>query len=91
MRRLIGLASLLTLLTAGIALAGVSEVVLNDPNVDETRSSASDGYLVWSANTEGKPRQFHSYVRADGGQPVRINPTGTTSFGAAIDQTRIAW
>ena len=91
MRRLIGLASLLTVLTAGMALAATPEVVLNDPKVDEMRSSASDGYLVWSANTEAKPNRYHSYVRADGGQPVRINPTGTTSFGAAIDQTRIVY
>jgi hypothetical protein len=90
-RRLIGLASLLTLLMAGIALAATPEVVLNAPKVDEMRSSASDGYLVWSANTEAKPNRYHSYVRADGGQPVRINPTGTTSFGAAIDQTTIVY
>ena len=91
MRRLIGLTSLLTLFTAGVALAAVPEVVLNDPNVVENRSSASDGYLVWSANTAAKPRQYHSYVRADGGQPVRINPTGTKSLGAAIDQTTIVY
>ena len=90
MRRLIVLASLVTLFTAGIALAAV-EVVLNEPNVDEVRSSASDGYLVWSANSEGKPNRYHSYVRADGGQPVRINPTGTHSSGAAIDQTTIVY
>lgn len=91
MRRLIGLASMLTVLAAGVALAAVPEVVLNDPNVDENRSSASDGYLVWSATTEGKPRQVHSYVRADGGQRVRINPRGTRSYGAAIDQTTIVY
>ena len=90
-RRLIGLASLLTLLMAGIALAATPEVVLNAPDVDEFRSSASDGYLVWSANSEAKPNRSHSYVRADGGQPVRINPTGTQSFGATIDGTTIVY
>ena len=91
MRRLIGLASLLTLLMAGIALAATPEVVLDDPKVDEFRSSASDGYLVWSANSEAKPNRYHSYVRADGGQPVRINPTGTKSYGATIDGTTIVY
>ena len=91
MRRLIGLASVLTLFTAGISLAAVPEVVLNDPNIDESHSSASDGYLVWSANSEAKPNRYHSYVRADGGQPVRINPTGTKSYAATIDGTTIAY
>ena len=91
MRRLIGLASLLAFFTAGIALAAVPEVVLNDPNVDEMRSSVSDGYLVWSANTEAKPGRYNSYVQADGGQPVRINPIGTKSFSATIDQTTIVY
>ena len=90
-RRLIGLASLLTLLMAGIALAATPEVVLNEPNVDEFRSSASDGYLVWSANSEAKPNRYHSYVRADGDQPVRINPTGSKSYGATIDGTTIVY
>ena len=65
-RRLIGLVSLLTLLMAGIALAATPEVVLNEPKVDEGPSSASDGFLVWSANSEAKPNRYHSYVRADG-------------------------
>ena len=91
MRRLIGLASLLTLLMAGIALAATPEVVLDAPNVDEGPSSASDGFLVWSANSEAKPNRYHSYVRADGGQPVRINPTGTQSYGATIDGTTIVY
>ena len=94
MRRLIGLASLFTLFTlftAGIALAAVPEVVLNDPNVDELHSSASNGYLVWSANSEARPGRYISYVRADGGQPVRINPQGTKSYGATIDGTTIVY
>ncbi len=90
-RRLIGLASLLALFTAGTALAAVPEVVLNDPNVDETRSSVSDGYLVWSANKEATPNHYHSYVQADGGQPVRINPMGTQSVSATIDGTTIVY
>ena len=60
MQRLIVLASLLTLLTAGIALAAIPEVVLDHPKVDEGPSSASDGFLVWSANSEAKPNRYHS-------------------------------
>jgi hypothetical protein len=84
-RRLIGLTSLLTIFTVGIAVAAVPEVVLNEPNVEESHGSASGGYLVWSANSEERPRRYHSYVRADGGQPVRINPPGVQSFSVAID------
>ena len=53
--------------------------------------SASDGYLVWSANSEAKPNRSNSYVMADGGDPVRVNPAGTRSFDAAIDDTTVAY
>jgi hypothetical protein len=74
-----------------IARAATPEVVLNDPAVDEGTSSASAGYLVWSANSEARPNRYHSYVMADGGSPVRVDPVGAQSFGAAIDGTTIVY
>jgi hypothetical protein len=91
MRRLIGLAGLLVLLTSSVAMAAAPEVVLNQRRVDETRSSVSDGYLVWSANTAAKPQRYNSYVRPDGGSRSRINPVGTRSYSATIDGTTIVY
>ena len=87
-----GLVAALALVTnATVAYAATPEVVLNDPAVRENTPSASDGYLVWSANSEAKPGRFHSYVLADGGSPVRIDPAGGQSRGAAIDGTTIVY
>jgi hypothetical protein len=91
-RRFIGLAATRVFVSvAAIAGAATPEVVLDEPGVFEGPSSASEGYLVWSSNSEAKPNRFHSYVMADGGSPVRIDPPGTQSFGAAIDGTTIAY
>ena len=91
-RRLLGLGLTFALIpAAGIAAAATPEVVLNDPAVVEQASSASDGYLVWSANSDAHPNRFNSYVMADGGDPVRVNPEGTRSFAAAIDDTTVAY
>ena len=92
MRRLFGLGVTLALISvAGMAAAATPEVVLNDPAVVEQASSASDGYLVWSANSDAHPNRFNSYVMADGGDPVRLNPTGTRSLAAAIDDTIVVY
>ena len=92
MRRLLGLGLTLALISvAGIAAAATPELVLNDPAVNERVPSASDGYLVWSANSEARPNRTHSYVMADGGDPVRVNPAGTQSFEAAIDGTTVVY
>ncbi|MEP6757996.1 MAG: hypothetical protein ABJB55_02245 [Actinomycetota bacterium] len=92
MRRLIGLIGTIALVSmATIASAATPEVVLDDPGVYEYASSASDGYLVWSANSKAKPDKTHSYVMADGGSPVRIDPPGGQSFSAAIDGTTIVY
>ena len=91
MRRPIGLAIALTILTAMTASAAEPELVLNDPQVDEHNSSASDGFLVWTADSHAHPRRYNSYVRPGGGQRSRINPEGTQSFGAAIDGTTIVY
>lgn len=87
-RRLIALVATLVLavIVTVAAYAATPEIVLNDPAVHELWSSASDGYLVWSANSEAKPTSYHSYVLADGGSPVRIG-----SFGASIDGTTIVY
>ena len=87
-----GLVAALALVTsATVAYAATPEVVLDDPAVRENTPSASDGYLVWSADSEAKPGRFHSYVLADGGSPVRIDPAGGQSRGAAIDGTTIVY
>lgn len=92
MRRLLGLGLTLALISVeGIAAAATPEVVLNDPAVNERVPSASDGYLVWSADSEARPNRTNSYVMADGGDPVRVNPAGTQSFEAAIDGTTVAY
>ena len=92
MRRLLGLGLTLALISvAGIAAAATPEVVLNDPAVNEVGPSASDGYLVWSADSEARPNRTNSYVMATGGDPVRINPAGTQSYEAAIDGTTVVY
>lgn len=92
MRRLIGLAVTLAFVSiAAIAGAATSEKVLNEPGVDEVDPSASDGYLVWTADTEARPFRYHSYVMADGGDPVRINPVGTQSPAVSIDGATIVY
>jgi hypothetical protein len=91
-RRLIALVATLVLATiATVAYAATPEVVLNDPAVNETSASASEGYLVWSANSEAKPNRYHSYVMAGAGSPVRIDPAGAQSYSAAIDGTTIVY
>jgi hypothetical protein len=90
-RRLIAVVAGLVIASATIAQAATPEPVLNDPAVDEIRSSASEGHLVWSANSEARPGRYHSYVMADGGSPVRIDPAGGHSFGAAIDGTTVVY
>jgi hypothetical protein len=88
----VGTFALVTLvLAATVAYAATPEVVLDDPAVRESSPSASDGYLVWSANSEAHPARYHSYVMADAGSPVRIDPAGGQSFGAAIDGTTIVY
>ena len=64
---------------------------MNDPAVNEVGPSASDGYLVWSADSEARPNRTNSYVMATGGDPVRINPAGTQSYEAAIDGTTVVY
>ncbi len=87
-----GLVAALALATiATAAYAATPQVVLDDPAVNETAPSASDGYLVWSANSEARPDRYHSYVMAGAGSPVRIDPAGTQSRGAAIDGTTIVY
>jgi hypothetical protein len=92
MRRLVGLLATIVLATlATVAYAGSPEVVLDEPGVIENVPSASDGYLVWSANSEATPNRTHSYVMADAGSPVRIDPPGAQSFSAAIDGTTVVY
>jgi hypothetical protein len=76
---------------SSVAQAGTTEVVLNQPGINEHNSSVADGYLVWTANTEARPSREDSYVMAAGGPAVRINPAGTHSHGAAIDGTTIVY
>jgi hypothetical protein len=91
-RRLIGLAATLVFVSiAAIAGAATSEKVLNEPGVDEVDPSASDGYLVWTADRQARPFRYHSYVMADGGAPVRINPAGTQSPAVSIDGDTIVY
>lgn len=91
-RRLVGLSARLVLVSiAAIASAATSETVLNEPGVDEVDPSASDGYLVWTADSEARPFRYHSYVMADGGAPVRINPAGTESPAVSIDGATIVY
>ncbi|MGH2539237.1 MAG: hypothetical protein ACRDGK_01800 [Actinomycetota bacterium] len=92
MRRLIGLAATLVFVsTAAVAGAATPEKVLNEPGVDEVDPSASDGYLVWTADTEARPFRYNSYVMADGGTRVRINRAGTQSPAVSIDGDTIVY
>ncbi len=76
---------------ATVAYAATPVVVLDDPGVQENTSSASDGYLVWSAKSKASPNRSHSYVMAGAGSPVRIDPPGGQSYSAAIDGTTIVY
>ena len=92
MRRLIGLlATLVFVSIAAIAGAATPEEVLDDPGVNENQSSASAGYLVWSANSEARPNHYNTFVRPDAGARVRVNPLGTQSHTATIDGTTIVY
>jgi hypothetical protein len=90
-RRLIAVVAGLVIATATIAQAATPEEVLNEPGVDEEVPSASAGYLVWTANSEARPNRYNSYVMADGGSAVRINPGGTHSHAAAIDGITVVY
>ena len=76
---------------ATVAYAATPGVVLDEPGVQENTSSASDGYLVWSAKSKASPNRSHSYVMAGAGSPVRIDPPGGQSYSAAIDGTTIVY
>ena len=92
MRRMIGLAATLVFVSiAATAGAATPEEVLDRRRVDEEVPSASAGYLAWTANTQARPHRYNSYVMADGGSAVRVNPSGTQSFGAAIDGTTVVY
>jgi hypothetical protein len=78
------------LLVTSASAATPLEVVRDEKGVDEQRPSRSDGYTVWDALDLDTFRQ-HSWVMADGGGTVRINPVGTQSDAAAIDGTTVAY
>jgi hypothetical protein len=65
--------------------------VLDEPGVDEVAPSASDGYLVWTADSEKRRRRYNSYALADGGDSVRINPPGTQGPSASIHGDTIVY
>lgn len=92
LRRTVVLAVMASVLSSvTLALAATPEKVLNDPGVSEGSSAASDGYLVWSANSEARPGRFNSYVMADGEKPVRVNRVGTHSNYISIDGTTVVF
>jgi hypothetical protein len=90
-RSLIIIGLTVTLFAAGTAVAAEPSVVLDKAGVNEFRPSASEGYLVWSANSLAHPRRTNSYVRPDGESKIRVNPQGTQSFGASIDGTTVVY
>jgi len=69
----------------------VPEVVLDDPDVNETSAAASDGYLAWSANSAQRPNHPNSWLMAEGENRVRVNPVGTHSFYVTIDGTTVVY
>ncbi len=88
MRRAIGIMTIvLIVISAMPAIAVTPEVVLDEAGVNEGSSAASDGYLVWSASSDDRPAHSNSYLRADGGDAVRLNPVGTHSYYVTIDGT----
>jgi hypothetical protein len=90
-RPLIILGLTVALFAAGTAVAAEPSVVLDKAGVDEFRPSASEGYLVWSANSLAHPRRINSYLRPDGESKIRVNPEGTQSYGASIDGTTVVY
>lgn len=92
MRRVIGIMTIVLLVISAMpAIAATPEVVLDEPGVNEGSSAASDGYLVWSASSDERPGHSNSYVKADGGDAVRLNPVGTHSFSVTIDGTTVVY
>ena len=68
----------ITVITPGVAHDADPIPVLADAERYEVRPAASDGYLVWS-------QRRSSYVMAEGGDRVRMDPPGTLSSSATID------
>lgn len=79
------------LLAAATATAAEPSVVLDRAHVAEFHPSASEGYLVWSANSLARPGRTNSFVRPDGESKIQVNPDGTQSFGASIDGTTVVY
>ena len=46
---------------------------------------------MWSANSAARPNHFNTFVRPEAGARVRVNPLGTQSHTATIDQTTIVY
>jgi Tol biopolymer transport system component len=90
-RRLIGMTATLVFVSIAAVAGATSEKVLNQPGVDEVDASASEGYLVWTADSETQPHCYNSYAMADGGASARINPAGTQSPSVSIDGDTIVY
>jgi hypothetical protein len=86
---LVGMA--IMLFAAATARAAEPSVVLDKAGVDEFRPSASEGYLVWTANSLGHPRRTNTYLRPQGEPKIQLNPEGTQSVEASIDGTTVVY
>ena len=81
---------IVALVATSASAATPLEVVRDEDRIDEQRPSRSDGYTVWDSFDLETFRE-HSWVMADGGEPVRIDPIGAHSDAAVIDGTTVAY
>lgn len=64
--------------------AGTPEKVFDKKDINEAQPAMSDDFLVW---WQGRA----TYVKPDDGPRVRINPVGTLSLVATIDDTTVVY
>ena len=91
MRRLIGLASVLTLFAAGVALAAVPEVVLNDPDVERTVRRRPTGTSCGPPPPKGSRVRSTATCVPMAGSGCASTRGEARSYGAAIDDTTIVY
>ena len=90
-RRIVIVTDLATMAVAVPALADSHDVVLDDPDRREFHPWRSDGYLVWTSFESEGARGVNTWLRPDGGDPIRVNTRHTDSFAGAIDGTTVVY
>ncbi|HLB61791.1 MAG TPA: hypothetical protein VJN50_03495 [Actinomycetota bacterium] len=75
------------LLAVASTAYGAGETPVLNSGHDEQTPAASDGYLLWVANSNDRPRHYDAFAKPDGQPRFRLNPAGTQSFSVGVDGT----